>query len=99
VVADPAADATGKGHIGQGNGRGGGMEEEWKIWLAETGGHTGGVGVEGGNGTERIISADDGDGRRDEGSFAEGECEVDAPLCDGDLLWPEQVYSLIRRRP
>jgi hypothetical protein len=86
VVADPAADATCKGHVGKGSGRGGGMEEEGKVWLTELGGYTGGVGVEGGNGTERIITADDGDGRRDEGGFAEGKCEVDTPLRDSDLL-------------
>jgi hypothetical protein len=92
VVADPAAEAAGERHVGQGSGWGSGVEEEREARLTKMGGYQGGVSGECQHGTESIIPADDGDGGGDERSLAERNREVDSPMGDGDML-SEQAWA------
>ena len=57
--------------------------------MTETGGYEGCVGGERCHWTQRIVAADDGDGCGDEGSLAERNGEVDAPVGDSDVLSKE----------
>jgi hypothetical protein len=86
MVTDPTADTTGEGYVRQGDGRGWGMEEEGEAWLTEVRRNAGDVGKVRRDRTESIITTDDGDRSGDEGSFTEGDREVDTPPRDSDLL-------------
>jgi hypothetical protein len=86
MVTDPAADTTGEYYVRQGGGRGWGMEEKGVAWLTKVRRNAGDVGEVCGDGTESIISADDGDGSGDERSFTERNRQVDAPMGEGYVL-------------
>jgi hypothetical protein len=86
MVTDPAAERAGECYVGQWGVGGGGVEEEGKPGLAKAWGDQCRIGGEGRHWAEGVVAADDGDGSRDERSFAERDREVNTPRGRGDVL-------------